>query len=158
MAHGSGVISSPTGGRATGRQREQRNRAAQRRGEAERGSGEGKRRGEAEPACSPARRMRRNGEGRRKRRALRSGGCGTTGAAQRGRCNEGRATGATRRKLPMKTTQRTGRFAPSGFFWRRFAVQFKNFAPRMPRIRTDFLILHTATRIPESNQNDIPVL
>lgn len=51
MAHGSGVISSPTGGgRATGRQREQRNRAAQRRGEAERGGGTGMLPGPADTA------------------------------------------------------------------------------------------------------------
>lgn len=51
MAHGSGVISSPTGGAQRG---DNGNNATGRR------NGEGKRRGEAETACSPARRMRRN--------------------------------------------------------------------------------------------------
>ena len=126
MAHGSGVISSPTGGRATGRQREQRNRAAQRRGEAERGSGTGMLPGPAD-------------------------------AAQQGRCNEGRATVATRRKLPMKTTQRTGRFAPSGFFAPFCGVAQKF---RTAHVGNSDGFFNFAYRYPnsESNQNDIPVL
>lgn len=51
MAHGSSVISSPTGDAQRG---DNGNNATGRR------NGEGKRRGEAETACSPARRMRRN--------------------------------------------------------------------------------------------------
>ena len=51
MAHGSGVISSPTGGAQRG---DNGNNATGRR------TGAAQRRGEAETACSPARRMRRN--------------------------------------------------------------------------------------------------
>lgn len=78
MAHGSGVISGPTGGAQRG---DNGNNATGRR------NGEGKRRGVAEPACSPARRMRRN-----RSRA--------TGAVQRGPRNEGSATGAAQRGQP----------------------------------------------------------
>ncbi len=69
MAHGSGVISSPTGDAQRG---DNGNNATGRR------NGEGKRRGVAEPACSPARRMRRNRS--RATRAVQRGGA--TRAAQ----------------------------------------------------------------------------
>ncbi len=82
---------------------------------------------------------------------------GTTGAAQRGRCNEGCATVATRRKLPMKTTQRTGRFAPSGFF-APFCGMAQKF--RTAHAANSDGFFNFAYRYPnsESNQNDIPVL
>lgn len=121
MAHGSGVISGPTGGAQRG---DNGNNATGRR------NGEGKRRGVAEPACSPARRIRRNGS---------------------------RATVATRRKLPMKTTQRTGRFAPSGFF-APFCGMAQKF--RTAHAANSDGFFNFAYRYPnsESNQNDIPVL
>lgn len=139
MAHGSGVISSPTGG-------------------AQRGDNGNNATG------------RRNGEGKRNRHAPRPGGCGATergggngmlsspaDAAQQGRCNEGRATVATRRKLPMKTTQRTGRFAPSGFF-APFCGMAQKF--RTAHAANSDGFFNFAYRYPnsESNQNDIPVL
>lgn len=130
MAHGSGVISSPTGGaqrgdngnNATGR----RNGEGKRRGEAERGSGTGMLPGPAD-------------------------------AAQRGPCNEDRATRAPRRKLPMKTTQRTGRFVPSGFFSPFCGVAQKF---RTAHVGNSDGFFNFAYRYPnsESNQNDIPVL
>lgn len=145
MAHGSGVISGPTGGaqrgdngnNATGRCNGEGGGsengmlpgpedAAQRGGATERGSGNGMLPGPAD-------------------------------AAQQGRCNEGRATVATRRKLPMKTTQRTGRFAPSGFF-APFCGMAQKF--RTAHAANSDGFFNFAYRYPnsESNQNDIPVL
>ena len=74
-----------------------------------------------------------------------------------GRCNEGRATGITRRKLPMKTTQRTGRFVPSGFF-APFCGMAQKF--RTAHAANSDGFFNFAYRYPnsESNQNDIPVL
>ena len=123
MAHGSGVISGPTGGAQRG---DNGNNATGR------CNGEG---GESENGMLP----------------------GPADAAQQGRCNEGRATVATRRKLPMKTTQRTGRFVPSGFFSPFCGVAQKF---RTAHVGNSDGFFNFAYRYPnsESNQNDIPVL